>query len=83
MPSLAGKKILIVEDEVGVKKGATVMVDGTLVTKAGAPRTMFKPDEGASYWDKVKAREADGGARGSRSRCGPASPSSATSRRSR
>lgn len=34
-----------------------------VATREGAPRTMFKPDEGAAYWDKVKAREADGGAR--------------------
>ena len=27
---------MVVDDEAGVKKGATVMVDGTLVTKAGA-----------------------------------------------
>jgi hypothetical protein len=26
--------------------------------KAGAPRTMFKPDEGAAYWEKQKARES-------------------------
>lgn len=39
-----------------------------VATRDGAPRTMFKPDEGAAYWDKVKAREADGGARGSRRR---------------
>ncbi|WP_340644356.1 hypothetical protein [Phenylobacterium sp.] len=24
----------------------------------GAPRTMFKPDEGAAYWDEQKARES-------------------------
>ena len=35
-------------------------------TRDGAPRTMFKPDDGAAYWAKVKAREADGGARTSR-----------------
>lgn len=28
-----------------------------VVTKAGAPRTMFKPDEGAAYWDEQKSRE--------------------------
>ncbi len=41
-----------------------------VATREGAPRTMFKPDEGAAYWEKVKAREADGGARkpGSRTR---------------
>ncbi|HQN49524.1 MAG TPA: hypothetical protein PK913_00500 [Phenylobacterium sp.] len=26
--------------------------------KDGAPRTMFKPDEGAAYWDKQKASQA-------------------------
>jgi len=26
--------------------------------KAGAPRTMFKPDEGAAYWQEQKDREA-------------------------
>jgi pyocin large subunit-like protein len=29
-----------------------------IATKDGAPRTMFKPDEGMAYWDEVKAREA-------------------------
>lgn len=29
-----------------------------VVTKDGAPRTMFKPDDGAAYWEKVKASEA-------------------------
>ncbi len=29
-----------------------------VVTKAGAPRTMFKPEEGAAYWDEKKSREA-------------------------
>ncbi len=29
-----------------------------VVTKAGAPRTMFKPDEGAAYWDEQKSRLA-------------------------
>lgn len=27
-------------------------------SKAGAPRTMFKPDEGMAYWEEQKAREA-------------------------
>lgn len=27
-------------------------------SKAGAPRTMFKPDEGLAYWEEQKAREA-------------------------
>jgi pyocin large subunit-like protein len=26
-------------------------------SKAGAPRTMFKPDEGMAYWEEQKARE--------------------------
>jgi hypothetical protein len=34
-----------------------------VATREGAPRTMFKPGEGPAYWDKVKAREAEGGAR--------------------
>lgn len=34
-----------------------------VATRDGAPRTMFRPDEGAAYWDRVKAREAEGGAR--------------------
>jgi pyocin large subunit-like protein len=29
-----------------------------VVSRDGAPRTMFKPDEGASYWDEQKTREA-------------------------
>ncbi len=29
-----------------------------VVTKDGAPRTMFKPRAGAAYWDEQKAREA-------------------------
>lgn len=27
-------------------------------SKAGAPRTMFKPDDGMAYWEQQKAREA-------------------------
>ena len=34
-----------------------------VATREGAPRTMFKPDDGAAYWARVKAREAEGGAR--------------------
>lgn len=34
-----------------------------VATREGLPRTMFKPDEGAAYWEKVKAREAESGAR--------------------
>ena len=29
-----------------------------VANKAGAPRTMFKPDEGAAYWQEQKDREA-------------------------
>lgn len=29
-----------------------------VVTKAGAPRTMFKPEEGAAYWTEQKERES-------------------------
>jgi pyocin large subunit-like protein len=29
-----------------------------VVTKAGAPRTMFKPDDGATYWAQQKTRES-------------------------
>ncbi len=29
-----------------------------VVSREGAPRTMFKPDEGATYWDEQKSREA-------------------------
>ena len=29
-----------------------------VANKDGAPRTMFKPDEGGAYWDEQKAREA-------------------------
>jgi pyocin large subunit-like protein len=29
-----------------------------VASKAGAPRTMFKPDEGATYWAQQKDREA-------------------------
>lgn len=34
-----------------------------VATREGLPRTMFKPDEGPAYWETVKAREANGGAR--------------------
>lgn len=29
-----------------------------VVSREGAPRTMFKPDDGAAYWDEQKTREA-------------------------
>ena len=39
-----------------------------VVSKDGAPRTMFKPRDGAAYWDEQKSREAerakDGGSNG-------------------
>ncbi len=38
-----------------------------VATRDGLPRTMFKPDEGAAYWETVKTREAQGGARKKRS----------------
>ena len=28
-----------------------------VMSRAGAPRTMFKPDEGMAYWEEQKARE--------------------------
>jgi pyocin large subunit-like protein len=28
-----------------------------VASKEGAPRTMFKPDDGMAYWDKQKDRE--------------------------
>jgi pyocin large subunit-like protein len=39
-----------------------------VATRDGAPRTMFKPRDGAAYWDQQKQREADGGDRPYRSR---------------
>ena len=32
-----------------------------VVSKDGAPRTMFKPDNGAAYWDKELAKNSDQG----------------------
>ncbi|MFT4934184.1 MAG: pyocin large subunit-like protein [Pseudoalteromonas distincta] len=32
-----------------------------VATAQGAPRTMFKPDNGAAYWEEQKAREATRG----------------------
>ncbi|MCY1645998.1 hypothetical protein OVA11_02655 [Caulobacter sp. SL161] len=29
-----------------------------VVSREGAPRTMFRPEEGGAYWDEQKAREA-------------------------
>lgn len=30
-----------------------------VISKDGAPRTMFKPDDGAAYWQEQKSREAN------------------------
>ena len=37
-----------------------------VVTKDGAPRTLFRPDDGAGYWQKQKEIEANRGAGDSR-----------------
>lgn len=34
-----------------------------VATRAGAPRTMFKPEEGMAYWERQKAREEGSGRR--------------------
>ena len=34
------------------------MCTGEFRSREGAPRTMFKPDEGAAYWTEQKTREA-------------------------
>ena len=39
-----------------------------VVSREGAPRTMFKPDEGSAYWDQQKAREEHRASAGSRKR---------------
>lgn len=36
-----------------------------VATKDGAPRTMFKPDDGMAYWEEQKEREAKQADRGS------------------
>lgn len=46
------------------KNGDTLFYDPNgnvfaVMTKQGAPRTMFKPDNGAAYWQKQKQIEAD------------------------
>ena len=38
--------------------GAPVGNVFAVANKDGAPRTMFKPDEGRAYWDKQKDRES-------------------------
>jgi hypothetical protein len=55
------------------KNGDTLYYDPrgnvfAVATRDGAPRTMFKPRDGAAYWDQQKTREADGGDRNYRSR---------------
>lgn len=37
-----------------------------VVNRDGAPRTMFKPDEGAAYWEQQKTRVAQQASRGDR-----------------
>lgn len=37
-----------------------------VATKDGAPRTMFKPDDGMAYWNKQKERESQSASRSSR-----------------
>lgn len=37
-----------------------------VATKEGAPRVMFKPDEGPAYWEDVKKQEAERASRRSR-----------------
>ena len=46
------------------KNGDTLFYDPkgnvfAVMTKAGAPRTLFRPDNGAAYWDQQKQIEAD------------------------
>ena len=56
------------------KNGDTLFYDPkantfAVANKDGAPRTMFKPDDGMAYWEKQKDREAHGQtARGGRRR---------------
>ncbi|HWA61783.1 MAG TPA: hypothetical protein VG939_10430, partial [Caulobacteraceae bacterium] len=45
------------------RNGDRLIYDGranvfAVVTKDGAPRTMFKPKDGPAYWAQQKAREA-------------------------
>lgn len=35
-----------------------------VITRDGAPRAMFKPDDGATYWEEQKTREANSRASG-------------------
>jgi pyocin large subunit-like protein len=54
------------------KNGDTLFYDPkgnvfAVANKQGAPRTMFKPDEGMAYWQKQKDREAKQASRRSRS----------------
>ena len=55
------------------KNGDTLIYDPkgnvfAVATRDGAPRTMFKPRDGAAYWDQQKQQEASGGDRPYRSR---------------
>ena len=54
------------------KNGDTLFYDPkgnvfAVANKDGAPRTMFKPDEGMAYWEKQKDQETRRTARRSRS----------------
>ncbi len=55
------------------KNGDTLFYDPkgnvfVVATRDGTPRTMFKPRDGAAYWDQQKQQEAGGGDRPYRSR---------------
>ncbi len=39
-----------------------------VVSREGAPRTMFKPDQGAAYWDEQKDRESKRASAGKKDR---------------
>ena len=43
----------------GLDSGSKERVENVfaVMSKAGAPRTMFKPDDGMAYWEQQKARE--------------------------
>ena len=50
--------------------GDTLLYDAksntfAVVTKAGAPRTMFKPRDGSAYWDQQVTREQARDSKGS------------------
>ncbi len=53
------------------KNGDTLFYDPksnvfAVATKGGAPRAMFKPDDGMAYWEKQKDRESKQASRGDR-----------------